>query len=139
MAASLLNRHSPHEIAEAVEVLVDVLDLMGGDPDVEANGDELDGNRSEDDFMRHEPGGPGCPIADPPEDEGDREQAAWLERLDQTAQPFPDRVWASYRNGEDAELTWVERHSPHGFANTVLPYTNDDDEDGHDDEPEEGC
>ena len=40
IAGSLLNRHSPHEIAEAIEILLDVLDLMGGDPDVELNGDE---------------------------------------------------------------------------------------------------
>lgn len=48
IAAKLLNRHSPHEIAEAITVLIDVLDLIGGDPDaedddpLEANGDERD-------------------------------------------------------------------------------------------------
>lgn len=48
MAGKLLNRHSAHEIAEAITVLIDVLDLMGGDPEaeesdpLEANGDELD-------------------------------------------------------------------------------------------------
>ncbi|OYU37048.1 hypothetical protein [Novosphingobium sp. PASSN1] len=48
LAAKLLNRHSAHEIAEAVTVLIDVLDLIGGDPDAEesdppeANGDERD-------------------------------------------------------------------------------------------------
>ncbi|MDE2597021.1 MAG: hypothetical protein KGL44_09100 [Sphingomonadales bacterium] len=35
IAANLLNRHSPHEIAEAIEVLLDLLDLMGGDPEAE--------------------------------------------------------------------------------------------------------
>lgn len=48
IAAKLLNRHSAHEIAEAITVLIDVLDLIGGDPDaeesdpLEANGDERD-------------------------------------------------------------------------------------------------
>lgn len=42
IARRLLNKHSAHEIAEAVEVLIDVLDLIGGDPDVELNGDEND-------------------------------------------------------------------------------------------------
>jgi len=39
LAAKLLNRHSPHEIAEAITVLIDVLDLLGGDPEAEDNGD----------------------------------------------------------------------------------------------------
>lgn len=39
LAQRLLNRHSAHEIAEAVEVLIDVLDLLGGDPDLEDSGD----------------------------------------------------------------------------------------------------
>jgi hypothetical protein len=39
IAGKLLNRHSPGEIAAAIEVLVDLLDLMGGDPDAEDNGD----------------------------------------------------------------------------------------------------
>lgn len=39
VAGKLLNRHSAHEIAEAIEVLVDLLDLLGGDPDLEDNGD----------------------------------------------------------------------------------------------------
>lgn len=53
-AERLLARHGAHEIAAAVEVLVDVLDLLGGDPDAEDDdpdgetGDEEDGNFSED-------------------------------------------------------------------------------------------
>lgn len=39
LAAKLLSRHSPHEIAEAIEILVDVLDLLGGDSEAEDNGD----------------------------------------------------------------------------------------------------
>lgn len=44
IAAKLLNRHSPHEIAEAIEILLDVLDALGGDPDAE------DATDAEDDF-----------------------------------------------------------------------------------------
>lgn len=44
MAAKILNRHSAHEIAEAIELLIDVLDILGGDPDAET------GNDVEDDF-----------------------------------------------------------------------------------------
>ena len=33
--ARLLNRHSPAEIAAAVEILIDVLDLVDGDADAE--------------------------------------------------------------------------------------------------------
>lgn len=66
IAAALLNRHSPHEIAEAVEVLVDVLDLIGGDADEEENGDERDSNNAEDEELFADFGaGPGCPISDP--------------------------------------------------------------------------
>jgi hypothetical protein len=39
MVATLLNRHSPQEIADAVEILIDVLGLLGGDSDAE-DGDE---------------------------------------------------------------------------------------------------
>jgi hypothetical protein len=34
-AERLLARHSAHEIAEAVEVLIDVLDMLGGDAELE--------------------------------------------------------------------------------------------------------
>ena len=66
------------EIATAAQALVDLLDTIDGDPDLEPDGDEADGNGSEDDFMRHGLdawGEPGCPIADPGggnvEDEGE--------------------------------------------------------------------
>src|SRR5579875_3446662 len=51
-------------IEKAVEAFLARLDEMDGDPDVEPNGDELDGNNLEDDFMRHADNGPGCPVAD---------------------------------------------------------------------------
>jgi hypothetical protein len=57
-----LSRHSPHEIAEAVEVLIDVLDLLGGDPDAE------DCTDAEDDFAlspNAEGFGANCASGDP--------------------------------------------------------------------------
>jgi len=48
IAFKLLNRHSPCEIADAIEILMDVLDFMGGEPDAEdddpeeVTGDERD-------------------------------------------------------------------------------------------------
>lgn len=70
------------DIATAVDVLIAQLDARAGDPDLEeddpaggeitdephdCDGDEHDGNMSEDDFMIHANTGdmPGCPIADP--------------------------------------------------------------------------
>jgi hypothetical protein len=53
------------QIAAAVDALIDLLDAVSGDADEEANGDELDDNGSEEDFMRHRPNGPGCAISDP--------------------------------------------------------------------------
>ncbi len=52
-------------LAEVCESLVSTLDIAAGDPDLEPNGDELDGDGGEDDFMQHNADGPGCPIADP--------------------------------------------------------------------------
>ena len=44
---------------------LELLDVVGGDPDAEPNGDEGDGPRGEDDFCEHFAGGPGCPLSDP--------------------------------------------------------------------------
>lgn len=54
-------------IEAATIELIETLDIALGDPDEEANGDELDGNASEDDFMDHSVCDPGasCPVADP--------------------------------------------------------------------------
>lgn len=62
-----------------IECALAKLDAADGDPDVELNGDELDGEASEDDFWPHRQhaiaNGPGCPISDPgggcPVDEGE--------------------------------------------------------------------
>jgi len=72
----------PDDIAIAVDALIAQLDARAGDPDIEDDdpaggditdephdddGDEEDGNASEDDFMVHgsDGGMPGCPISDP--------------------------------------------------------------------------
>lgn len=57
-----------HELEALTERLLVALDQLEGDPDLEPNGDELDGDAAEDDFMDHSyrfRTEPGCPIADP--------------------------------------------------------------------------
>lgn len=60
VCAELLNRHSPHEIACAIEILIDLRDIIEGDPDAETEGleDDFTPLPADIDF------GPGCPIAD---------------------------------------------------------------------------
>lgn len=66
--SALANPLSRQAIENAIETLVALLDTADPDPDVELNGDELDGNNSEDDFIDHEGHGlPGCPVSDPGE------------------------------------------------------------------------
>lgn len=58
-------RNAVHDL---IELLIVELDARDGDPDVEANGDELDGDQgAEDAFMSHSQhmAGPGCAISDP--------------------------------------------------------------------------
>lgn len=69
MASLLLNRHSQQEIADAVEILVDVLDMLSGDPDLE---DDDPSGQSDEDGVNTAQGWPtpdgygaGCPISDP--------------------------------------------------------------------------
>ncbi|MBV2147430.1 hypothetical protein KRZ98_03905 [Sphingobium sp. AS12] len=72
IAARLLNKHSVGEIGAAIEILIDVLDLIGGDPDAE-NGNDL-----EDDFtlspmaVAYGSDGAGCAISD-------QDAGAWIE------------------------------------------------------------
>lgn len=65
----VLSRFDRQQLAGFIDValdLLDLLDLADGDPDVEPNGDELDGQPAEDEFMDHGHGdGPGCSVADP--------------------------------------------------------------------------
>jgi len=74
LASALLSRHSAGEIADAIEVLIDVLDALGGDPDGED--DDPAGQCDEDGvntalhlLAGH---GPGCMIADEDFDDGQR-------------------------------------------------------------------
>ncbi|MEJ6010144.1 hypothetical protein [Novosphingobium aquae] len=64
-----LPRLTRHELEGVVEMLMDRLDTVAGDPDIEPNGDELDGSDAEDDTYHHNwpihLHGPGCPISDP--------------------------------------------------------------------------
>jgi hypothetical protein len=56
------------ELEGFIAVAIDLLDLADPDPDIEPNGDEMDGSLAEDDFTSHNAGplpGPGCPISDP--------------------------------------------------------------------------
>ena len=65
---------------QLVERAIERMDTDDGDSEVEANGDELDGDNAEDAFhiIGSNCGGyamPGCPIADPGEANGDAEYA----------------------------------------------------------------
>ncbi len=55
------------ELGAALDALISLYDAAGGDPDLEADGDELTGKGAEDDFLDQRggwSGGPGCPISD---------------------------------------------------------------------------
>lgn len=70
LALSLIPSLPRPMLERLAQSIIDRLDDMDGDTDVEPNGDELDGNQSEDDFMDHGGGWEqeaGCPIADPGE------------------------------------------------------------------------
>ena len=71
LPAALGRRRAAREIGDTIEGLIAFMDDLGGDTDLEVNGDELDGNGSEDDFMYHGGYGPGCPVADPGEVDGE--------------------------------------------------------------------
>lgn len=53
----VLSRYDRDQLAAFITVAIDLLDLTDGDTDLETEG-------LEDDFMRHHPDGPGCPVAD---------------------------------------------------------------------------
>ena len=61
----VLLRYERAQVEGFIEIAIALLDFADDDPDVELNGDELDGTGSEDDFCGHSPSGPGCPVADP--------------------------------------------------------------------------
>lgn len=68
LIAQAVPRLSRHDLEALTECLIDRLDRLEPDPDVERNGDELDGTGAEDDFCPQNEdwkGEPGCPLADP--------------------------------------------------------------------------
>lgn len=70
----VLGRFDRQALASFITVAIDLLDIVDGDPDEEANGDELDGSAAEDDFTTGDSGdsylcGAGCPVSDPPKDD----------------------------------------------------------------------
>ena len=73
----LLGRFDRIQLEGFIAIAIELLDLADGDPDVEPNGDELDGNLGEDDFHHQNAGWlgePGCPVSDPggdPLDDGE--------------------------------------------------------------------
>ena len=66
--ARSLVRYDRPTLESLLAVAIDLLDVMDGNPDTEANGDETDCNGAEDEpcgwFALHSEG-PGCPVADP--------------------------------------------------------------------------
>jgi hypothetical protein len=95
-------------LASAVEVLVAVIDTMDGDPDLEPDGDEQDGNFAEDEdcaAFATMARGPGCIEADPDDavddkgcddinDDREEESSAWpAYGIDQSAGPLPGHLW----------------------------------------------
>lgn len=64
-ALAMILAYDRRDIEAAIEEMIARLDARDGDPDIEANGDELDGTGGEDDFCHHNHAGPGCPISDP--------------------------------------------------------------------------
>jgi hypothetical protein len=69
--ARILAQFDRERLSGFIEVAIGLLDVMEGDPDVEANGDELDGAPAEDDFWPHSnwKDAAGCPVSDPEEDD----------------------------------------------------------------------
>ena len=79
--AMMLQRIPRPAIEHAVSVLIDHLDECDGDPDLESDGDELDGTCAEDEagaeLYARPWSGPGCEISDPDkgdEEDGEREE-----------------------------------------------------------------
>lgn len=68
LIAQAIPKLTRHDLEALAERLIDHLDEQEPDPDIELNGDELDGSLAEDDFSPQNAGGlpgPGCPLSDP--------------------------------------------------------------------------
>lgn len=106
-AAPELNRKA---IERAAQALIDLLDVIDGDNDLEANGDELDGSMGEDDFHDQYGTAPGCPVSDPggdPLDFGEREEGVLVPiyAIDQSQGPtnVTEAVQDWYRRRHEAD------------------------------------
>ena len=64
-AAAVMARFDRAAIGSAIEVLVGLLDVLDGDPDLEGECSEDEFSRCTDDGRAIEGDGPGCEIADP--------------------------------------------------------------------------
>ncbi|NIJ07608.1 hypothetical protein FHS31_001204 [Sphingomonas vulcanisoli] len=83
--------------------MIDRLDHLNGDPDLELNGDELDGNNEEDVFGLKVPKSgvwvhPGCPFADPDIGQDDNGEAVNEDGEAEVAWLMPD-----YGQSQDSE------------------------------------
>ncbi|MED5545790.1 MAG: hypothetical protein VYD90_11115 [Pseudomonadota bacterium] len=110
LAGILLNRHSRRELADAIDVLLETLDLLDGDPDAE----EID---LEDSFLLSEAAvqaseGPGCAV-------GDAGEPAWIE-------------WTSMRGSQKAGPNLTAGHEDDEDSD---PAEDDDEDTGIDDCP----
>ena len=106
------------QLSGFIEVALALLDLADGDPDIEPNGDELDGTAGEDDFYPHSNwlAQPGCPIGDPggdPCDQGEPEEGVLgrpLYGIDQTLPPTNEAAaWRAYQSGAPLPPTTIGR------------------------------
>jgi hypothetical protein len=98
--AAHFERLHHEDLGTIAEAAIAELDRRAGDPDIEANGDELDGCMSEEGF--HDQGGgwvgaAGCPVSDPG---GSAEEYAMLPTYgdDQSLGPINERDAARARN-----------------------------------------
>lgn len=108
----ILSQFERPQLAGFIEVAISLLDTLDGDPDVEANGDEIDGTNGEDEAFYGTggnawagPSGAGCPISDPggtPLDPGEADQSEGAHCLhygiDQTQALRPGHSEHSWRS-----------------------------------------
>lgn len=112
-------------IGNAIDTLIAELDARGGDPDIEPNGDELDGAWSHEETWGLAPAlcesiGAGCLIADPGGSfEDDMSDTAWIEwgSRGRTMFEFDGEPLSRDRFGNP----YHEDEEPNGPAVTTLP------------------
>jgi hypothetical protein len=122
VCAKLLNRHSAHEIACAIEVLIDLRDLIEGDPDAESHAleDDFTPMPADIDF------GPGCSIADPGEAEEDMgeeergENRTWSNSIDQRL--LSEGCFTFAAHDDDAEDDDPAGQCDEDACNTAAPH-----------------